>query len=250
MVTAMERCLIVNADDYGLSDDVNFGILKAHRQGIVTSASLMVRWPSARDAVEQAVNLDLGLHIDLGEWAFRNGEWVSLYQRVSFDEIDALENEIRSQLELFRSLAGRNPSHLDSHQHVHLQEPVRSLVKRMADELSVPLRGMSPKIRYCGSFYGQSGKGEPCPDAISLVALIDLLRNLPPGVTELACHPGSAAKLDSTYCKERSLEAEVLCHPVVQRTILDENIRLCTFDEQAETGTLCRPIQAQTDEAR
>ena len=193
LVKAMERLLIVNADDYGLSGDVNVGILKAHRQGIVTSASLMVRWPSARAAVERAEDLDLGLHIDLAEWTYRNGEWVLLYQRVPFDELHALDHEIRTQLELFQSLTGRNPSHLDSHQHVHLQEPVRSLIAQLADELSIPVGGVSPGIRYCGSFYGQLGKGEPCPDAISLAGLIDLLRNLPSGVTELACHPGSGS---------------------------------------------------------
>jgi chitin disaccharide deacetylase len=240
----MERLLIVNADDYGLSEDVNRGILKARRFGIVTSASLMVRWPSALDAVEHAEDLDLGLHIDLGEWAFRNKEWVSLYQRVSFSELDSLENEIRSQLLLFRSLTGRNPSHLDSHQHLHLQEPVRSLVNQMAQELSVPLRGMSTSIHYCGSFYGQSGKGEPCPDAISLAALIELLRKFPPGITELACHPGNGAELDSTYCRERSLEVDVLCHPRVQQTLRDENIRLCTFDELARIGPLSQPLGA------
>jgi predicted glycoside hydrolase/deacetylase ChbG (UPF0249 family) len=240
----MKRCLIVNADDYGLSEDVNLGILKAHRQGIVTSASLMVRWATAQDACAEAGDLDLGLHIDLGEWAFRNGEWVLLYQRVSFDELDALENEIRSQLEFFQSLTGRNPSHLDSHQHVHLQEPVRSLVNQMAEDLSVPLRGMSPNIHYCGSFYGQSGKGEPYPDAISLPALIELLRNLPSGVTELACHPGNGAELNSTYCRERALEVEVLCHPRIQQTLLEENIRLCTFEEIAATGALSHPLEA------
>ena len=239
----MQRRLIVNADDYGLSEDVNFGILTAHRQGIVTSASLMVRWPSAQDAVQQANGLDLGLHIDLAEWAFRHGEWVLLYQRVSFNELDALKSEIRSQLDLFRSLTGRNPSHLDSHQHVHLQEPVRSLLKQVADELSVPLREMTPKIRYCGSFYGQSGKGEPCPDAISLAALIELLRDLPPGFTELACHPGNGTKLDSTYCRERALEADVLCDPRVKQTLLDENIRLCTFYDVAKTMAISQPLQ-------
>ncbi len=238
----MARRLIVNADDYGLSEDVNLGILKAHRQGIVTSASLMVRWPSARDAVDRADDLDLGLHIDLGEWAFRNGEWVLLYQRVPFDELDALEHEIRTQLELFQSLTGRNPSHLDSHQHVHLQEPGRSLVAQIADELSVVLRGVSPEIRYCGSFYGQSGKGEPCPDAISLAGLVDLLRNLPSGVTELACHPGSGAELNSTYCRERELEVEALCDPRVRRTLLDENIRLCTFKDFATTVAIPQPL--------
>jgi predicted glycoside hydrolase/deacetylase ChbG (UPF0249 family) len=241
---AMERRLIVNADDYGLSEDVNSGILKAHRQGIVTSASLMVRWPAAPHAVEHANDLDLGLHLDLGEWAYRAGEWVLLYQRAPLDDVDALEEEIRDQLEQFRSLTGKNPSHLDSHQHVHLQEPLRSLAEQMAEALAVPLRGVSPQIRYCGSFYGQSGKGEPCLDAISLAALIDLLRNLPTAVTELACHPGSGAELNSTYCREREFEVEVLCHPHVQQTLRDENIRLCTFHDLVATTTSPQSLEA------
>jgi predicted glycoside hydrolase/deacetylase ChbG (UPF0249 family) len=158
--------------------------------------------------------------------------------------VDLIENEIRNQLELFQSLTGRNPSHLDSHQHIHLHKPVCSLVNQMAEELSVPLRGKSPNIRFCGSFYGQSGKGEPCPDAISLERLIGLLRNLQPGVTELACHPGSGDELDSSYCRERAVEVEVLCHPHVQQTLIDENIRLCTFKELATIRALSDPLQA------
>jgi predicted glycoside hydrolase/deacetylase ChbG (UPF0249 family) len=229
----MKRRLIVNADDYGLSEDVNSGILKAHRQGIVTSASLMVRWPAARDAAARAGALDLGLHLDLGEWLFREGEWILLYQRAPSDDVEALRSEIGGQLEQFRSLTDKDPSHLDSHQHVHLQEPLRSLARQMAEELAIPLRGMSPKIRYCGSFYGQTGKGDPCPESISLTGLIDLLGTLPPGVTEVGCHPGSGAKLNSSYCRERELEAQVLCHPQIRQTLRDENIQLCTFTDLA-----------------
>jgi chitin disaccharide deacetylase len=238
----MERRLIVNADDFGLSEDVNSGILKAHRQGIVTSASLMVRWPAAQDAVNRAEDLDLGLHLDLGEWVYRDGEWRLLYQRAPFDDVQALRAEIGSQLARFQSLTGKDPSHLDSHQHVHLQEPLRSLVKQMAEELAIPLRAISPEIRYCGSFYGQTGKGESCPDAISLAAMIELLQRLPPGVTELACHPGSGAELNSTYCRERELEVQVLCHPRVRQTLLDENIRLCTFKNLATTMSVAQPL--------
>ena len=45
-----ERILVVNADDFGQSEGVNRGIIEAHTNGIVTSASLMVRWPAAREA--------------------------------------------------------------------------------------------------------------------------------------------------------------------------------------------------------
>ena len=44
------RCVIINADDFGLSAGINRGIIEAHERGIVTSASLMVRWPAAEYA--------------------------------------------------------------------------------------------------------------------------------------------------------------------------------------------------------
>src|SRR5690349_7105472 len=103
------------------------------------------------------------------------------------DESAEIEREIESQLAEFGRLTGETPSHLDSHQHVHLQEPVRSIAKRFAAELGVPLRGVSPDIRYCGNFYGQSGKGYPCPQAVGVDALVRLIEELPPGVTELGC---------------------------------------------------------------
>ena len=80
-----QRQLIVNADDFGQSRGVNRGIITAHRDGIVTSASLMVRWPAVADAAAYArrhSNLSVGLHIDLGEQIMRGGEWVPLYSVV------------------------------------------------------------------------------------------------------------------------------------------------------------------------
>jgi predicted glycoside hydrolase/deacetylase ChbG (UPF0249 family) len=65
-----ERTLIVNADDFGLTSGVNAGIARAHEEGILTSASLMVRWPAAAEAAAYAARtpgLSVGLHVDLGE---------------------------------------------------------------------------------------------------------------------------------------------------------------------------------------
>src|SRR6478735_5703188 len=99
-----ERNLIVNADDFGQSPGVNQGIIQAHREGIVTSASLMVRWPAARPAAKLArdhPDLSLGLHIDLGEWAFRNEQWVPLYEVVAGDDAAAVADEVARQVEMF-----------------------------------------------------------------------------------------------------------------------------------------------------
>src|SRR3954469_22900444 len=102
----MDRVLIVNADDFGQSAAITRGILRAHQQGIVTSASLMVRGMAAAFAAEHAGDLDLGLHLDLGEWAYRDAEWAAVYERVPLDDRSAVENEIDFQLNEFRRLTG------------------------------------------------------------------------------------------------------------------------------------------------
>jgi predicted glycoside hydrolase/deacetylase ChbG (UPF0249 family) len=224
----MERWLIVNADDLGLSEGVNDGILRAHREGIVTCASLMVRWPAAVDAIERAGDLDLGLHLDLAEWACHDGDWAPVYQRVQLDEPEAVKAESYAQLQEFQRLTGRPPSHIDSHQHIHMQEPVLSVAKQMAIELGVPLRSCCD-IRYRGDFYGQSGRGDPHPQAISVNSLVELLIGLRDETTELGCHPGEDASLDSTYARERFLEVQVLCHPEIRETLDRQNIRLARF---------------------
>src|SRR6476620_5539695 len=113
------RTLIVNADAFGLGAGVNRGIVKAHDHGIVTSASLMVHMPAAPEAAALARErplLSLGLHIDVGEWRFENGAWFPIYERVRQDDREALEVAVAEQLNLFRRLAGADPTHLDSHQ--------------------------------------------------------------------------------------------------------------------------------------
>src|SRR5207302_249202 len=133
---AGNRFLIVNADDFGQSLGVNRGIVEAHEKGIVTSASLMVRWPAAAEAAAYArahAGLGLGLHVDLGEWAYRGGTWTLLYQVVPADDRAAVSAEVDRQVESFYRLVGTGPTHLDSHQHAHRDEPLRSILREVAD---------------------------------------------------------------------------------------------------------------------
>src|SRR4051794_11874870 len=155
------RTLIVNADDLGLSPAVNAGIAAAHERGIVTSASMMVRQAAAPAAADYATahpDLAVGLHIDLGQWDYVNGEWMVAYERCAADDEAAGEAERRAPLAAFRRLLGRAPTHLDSPQPVHMNEPVAAVTARLAAKLGVPLRARG--IRYEGGFYGQTGKGE------------------------------------------------------------------------------------------
>ena len=216
--TTHDTPLVVNADDFGLSDGVNAGIVDAFTRGIVRSASLMVHGPAAEAAAALAhrhPGLGVGLHIDIGEWFLRDGDWFPLYERAGMGDRDALEREVRWQWDRFLRLMGRPPRHLDSHQHVHLRDPLGALLRALAAEHGIPLRHVASPTRYCGAFYGQSGDGTPLPHHLTADFLISVLQSCIGQPTELCCHPASAVDFPGMYAAERCRELEVLCDPRV-----------------------------------
>jgi predicted glycoside hydrolase/deacetylase ChbG (UPF0249 family) len=227
-----DRALIVTADDFGQSRGINRGIVEAHERGIVTSASLMVRYPAAADAAVYArahPTLSVGLHVDLGEWTCRDWIWSARYTVVPHDDAAAVEEEVGRQVNRFHELVGRPPTHLDSHQHVHRREPVRSVLGALAHAFGIPLRETDDRIGYSGAFYGQTAHGQPWPDAITVAGLIRTLEGLPAGLTELGCHPGYADDLDTVYRAERAREVATLCDPRVRDALGHLDIRLTSF---------------------
>jgi adenylyl-sulfate kinase len=228
-----ERVLIMNADDFGMSHGVNAGVAKAHEEGIVTSAGLMVRGRAAAEAADYArstSSLSLGLHVDLGEWEFREGNWRQRYGVVGHDEA-AARAEARAQLELFRGIVGRDPTHIDSHQHLHVGSPAALALAEIGNELVVPVRHVTKGIRYVGEFYGQSDRGDPHPETVTLSSLTSLIRSLAPGITEMSCHPAMTVDFESVYSRERVVELETLCDPALRGVLEDEGIVLRSFSQ-------------------
>jgi len=225
--------LIVNADDFGYSEGVNRGILEAHEHGIVTSASLMVNRRAATQAAvyaRQHDELDLGLHVELRRWRVRWRPWPSNGSERRLAA--AVTRDVAEQLDRFRRLVGRDPTHLDSHHHRHRIDSLRPVFMSLAQELQIPLRQFDPLIRFCGYFYGQAD-GRPNHEAITPRALIELLEGLPLGVTELCSHPGYTDGLKDWYREERVQEVRTLCHPSVSEAIERLGITLTTFRELA-----------------
>jgi predicted glycoside hydrolase/deacetylase ChbG (UPF0249 family) len=225
------RYLVVNADDFGYSRSVNRGVIEAHEQGIVTSASLMVDRPGAAEAAEYATRrpqLGLGLHVELKRWRV---SW--LPRRGSTSRASALVRatslQVQRQLERFRMLVGRDPSHLDAHHNRHLSEHVRPQFEELAEQLSIPVRRVDPRITFQGEFYGQDGKGRPDPEAITTDAMLRLLESIDAPITDLACHPGFTDDLDDWYRAEREQEVRVLCDERVRAAVPRLGLRLCTF---------------------
>jgi predicted glycoside hydrolase/deacetylase ChbG (UPF0249 family) len=227
----MTRRLIVNSDDFGLSPGINEGLMYAHQQGVVTSASLMVRQPGAQQAATYARSnpgLSVGIHLDLAEWVYADESWQLLYRWVDVDDADAVAREVERQITRFIALVGKQPTHVDSHQHIHRSEPAGTIITEAARWLDVPLRNQSG-VRYHGNFYGQGNKGEAMPELISCDTLLTALEQLPEGTTELACHAGFAEDTTSVYRVERRLETCVLSDARVKDSIRDLDIELISF---------------------
>jgi predicted glycoside hydrolase/deacetylase ChbG (UPF0249 family) len=228
-----ETLLVVNADDLGLSAGVNRGIFEAHERGIVTSASLMVRWPAAEEAVMYArahPRLGVGLHLDFSEWCIRDEEWVPLYEVVRLDDAAAVRAEVARQVEAFFKLMGQAPTHVDSHQHVHQDVRVRGIVEETARQLGRPLRH-DGRFRYCGDFYGQDEHGMAYHEGIGAASLVRIIRQAQAGLTEVACHPGYDDGLETMYRKEREMEVAALCDEGVRRAVEECGVRLVNFGE-------------------
>jgi chitin disaccharide deacetylase len=235
--------LIVNADDFGRSRGINRGVIECHDHGILTSASLMTVWPASREAAEltrSRPRLSVGLHVDLGEWLYRDGEWDCTYLRVPLEDERAVHAELERQLRVFRHLMGRDPTHLDSHQHVHREEPVRTTVLELGHRLGVPVRHESHAIHYRGDFFGQTQTGETNVAALSVEALIGVFGTLDRGTTELGCHPGYADDLATAYRRERALEVMTLRDTRVRSMLESLEIALVSFSNAAPVRALAR----------
>ena len=231
-MSGSDRILIVNADDFGHSAEVNAGVIRAHEHGIVTSTSLMVRRPAVEEAAEYARSrpqLAVGLHVDLGEWQFVADDW----QSAGVPDDDRLAAEVEDQLERFVAVVGRDPTHIDSHQHAHTAEPALSAVTAAGRRLGVPVRLVDPRIRYLGWFYGQTDFGEPFPEGITAENLCRIIGLLEEGITELGCHPAVGAVPDTSYSGEREQELATLCDPRVRAAIADAGVELRSFADLA-----------------
>ncbi len=157
MSTLRERGLIVTADDFGLHPSVNAAVERAHRDGILTAASLMVGAPAAEDAIARAhalPGLRVGLHVVLadgpsvlparvipdlvdGRGRFgvrmaRDGARIFCLPRVRRQ----LALEIRAQFEAFAA-SGLPLDHVNAHKHFHLHPTILSLIIHIGREFGL-----------------------------------------------------------------------------------------------------------------
>jgi predicted glycoside hydrolase/deacetylase ChbG (UPF0249 family) len=247
------RLLIVNADDYGFSPEINRGVCEAFGRGIVTDCTILVYSPYAPEGFRMAkqAGLPVGLHIDLVtslgqpkspcfgpqglicQELFRRERDGLPAEPLPAAALIAARDEIRAQVERFTSLAGCRPSHLDYHFGLHYLPELMAIYLSVAGEYRLPVRwgwqyaGNNPyplsPARLCDEFRGlETG----CTGL-----LLSLLKRPWQGVLELVCHPGytTPGELEDSYNAEREREFCALVDPAVKASLEASGITLVNF---------------------
>jgi hopanoid biosynthesis associated protein HpnK len=286
----MQR-VIINADDFGLSPGVNRGIVAAFRHGVLTSTTMLVNLRSFDDAVElarQNPDLPTGIHLSLlwGPPVSAPSTVPSLVERdgyfprsltvlarryflglLNFDHVRA---EFQAQVERFRR-AGLNPTHFDSHKHVHCLPGVLEALADVVAEygirsvrfpfekglaqpaaadghVRVPSTKSRAKSRVVG-FLSRNGRntleqrglrttdhfvGIEHQDRLNGDTLRYILTHLRDGVTEVMCHPGYDDDLAREYSStppHRDLELAALQDPAVKDILTARGIQRISYND-------------------
>jgi chitin disaccharide deacetylase len=247
------RTLIVNADDFGLTGGVSRGILEAHRRGIVTSTTVMVNRPVDPDLIEalKASGLGAGLHLNLTLGAPVSdprrvpslvdaaGQFVrDPREAAARAKPDEARIELGNQIDAFRRLLGRFPTHLDSHHHVGVHAPILDLVLEFAKAIKVPVRSQDEAIRAAARRAGRKTPdhfvGEAGPEPYwTAERVIEQVGALGEGVTEFMTHPGYYDD-DLSYSRygiQREAELAGLTDPRGRALVERAGIRLAHFGE-------------------
>ena len=248
---ARAKRLIVNADDLGRTGGINRGVVAAHRGGIVTSATVMVNYQSAREVAAIArenPGLGLGLHVQLtgGPSALpperlrsvvdAEGRLPAKPEGLRDPDPAEVLLEARAQLARFREILGRLPTHFDSHHHSHRTTAVLEAVVTLGKETGRPVRNASPATeerlrregirttdRFLEGFFDEDA---------TLESLLLILDGLGTGSTELMCHPAvvdEELRAGSGYAEPRARELRVLTSPEAKRAVREAGIELVHF---------------------
>lgn len=139
------RKVIITADDFGVSENINKGIIETFEHGVTSEINLMIHSFGSKEAKQYAKDKELtnlGLHLtlfntDLGEKPFRNGDYVRALNDWSAAElIKRIEAEIKDYEDYF----GKTPSHINGHKQLHFNPKVIDYVFDYAKKNKIYVR--------------------------------------------------------------------------------------------------------------
>lgn len=233
--------LIINSDDFGLTHGVNLAVLKCHKEGILTSTTLMANTKYTQEAIQfakETPTLGVGVHMVLTTsrplldnhktLVDADGNFKFRYETI--DETIDLEELYREWDAQIASIAKEIPiTHLDSHHHVHTHPLLLPVTKRLAEKYNLPYRYLTsdlPHHVYCeGTFYKET---------VSYDYFYDLIKRTDFEVADVMTHP---AYVDdylhsiSSYNTWREKELEILSDPKLKEFLINEGIELINYSD-------------------
>jgi hypothetical protein len=251
--------LIIKCDDLGSSGPANAAIERAMRDGIATSATLMVPAPAARDGAERCHDLDVGVHLTLNS-EYPTYRWRSLTGAPSLHDADGylprttgevwaqadladVQREWEAQIEQALDW-GVDVTHLDSHMDVHqLDRHYFALYLRVAEHYGLPVRvrqsgiaaalfSLPRKLARHGVLSPDRLKSAPWGDP-ARPALMKCIESAHKGVTEFMVHPVEASEelfaYDNENAESRVADFESLMDESVRAAILARGMTLIGF---------------------
>lgn len=242
--------LIINADDFGISEGVTLGIIKAHRNGVVTSTTAMMNMPYVKRALELAKafpELGVGIHLVLttGSPLCQNvpsmvdeaGEFHKLRGEFDHCQVDLAELELEweTQIRLFIEMAGCKPSHIDSHHHVHLRKNLIEVALKLAKKYDIPMRQTTEDLT---EFEPVCCFDKMYDDDVNLEYLSKHIEN-GPEYQEVMCHPGFLDKdiyEKSSYNISRMYELDFYQSKQLE-AYLKENFQLINYHSIARKSS-------------
>ena len=249
----MENLLIVNADDFGLSKGQNYGIIEACRHGVVTSTTAMVNGEASDHAAALSRDnpaLGVGMHFVLtlgrpltslpgltrdgllGKWIWEMAEQAVL-------PLEEIARELDCQFNRFVDLFGREPTHIDSHHHVHMIPALFPMVAEFAARKGVALRvdrqllalhSLSLTSAPTTEGYSSDFYGDEISEALFLNVL-DASAARGERSFEMMTHPAFVDNTvrKSAYCWPRLSEMDILTSASLKYAIAERGYRLGTY---------------------
>lgn len=246
--------LIINADDFGYSRGINYGIIDAYNQGVVSSTTIMSNMPGFKHAVQLAKEnegLGIGIHLVLTcgnaltgvnktitdeKGAFFNRDALTQACTTNNIDIHEIEQEYIAQIENVIE-SGINPTHLDSHHHTHELPNIFNIYLKMAKKYNLAIR------IHCKDNIPEEYKDIKSPDRLILdffgehITIPYLIEGLDKyketnELIEIMCHPGYLDKsvlMNTSYTIPRLNELEILRSKEIINYIKENNIELCNF---------------------
>ncbi len=261
----MAKRLIINADDFGCSQEVNEAVERAHTRGVLTSATVMTNMGDFDEAVaiaKRLPRLGVGVHLNLfkskpvsDDYRVRalldlGGNFKYSPQMLAFLSMSchkirtAMKIEMAAQIQRLID-SGLMPTHLDSHKHIHFFPAVYAMVCSLARRFKIRA------VRYCwepaaacdAPWPLSTPEGKEAARELRWMAKFNRLYDSELFRTQLTYGLTHVGRIDANFFKAVSIysaaqTAEVMTHPATEDDAADAG-KLLKFNRKAEFEALC-----------